>query len=377
MSGLTKYPAFGRFLQSFRRDLRFEDVGLGKFVEILNRALKPGPCGASVRLAFCAAVHLLGAPSLHAGPVGRRGCVYAALSSEAQGVLRRPTNSGLWRVLAESELKGRPILLVSDIHGHREKLETLLKHAKIVDSRGNWAKGCPAIVVEVGDLINKGPDSFGVVELSDRLAREAEASSGELIQVVGNHEIEYLQNPEKATRELIESIESAGRDPDRVLTERSRFTQSLRRAHLGAILGETGFLHSGRIGQKSLAKTERALLKRDYDAEALVSEKKSPIFARDWEWDEDDLEKTVKNSLALGLKTLVVGHQPQGFDKHGVVHWRWKDVDFHILKIDSGMPEDGGSAVYCPDAARLSREGPSACVEILLSGKRRPIRPRD
>ena len=68
---------------------------------------------------------------------------------------------------------------IGDVHGECEKLERLLGFIR-EDAR-EWA---PAYrIVLLGDLIDRGPDSRGVVALAMRLA-----ASGEAIVLKGNHE---------------------------------------------------------------------------------------------------------------------------------------------------------------------------------------------
>lgn len=66
-------------------------------------------------------------------------------------------------------------LVVGDIHGCREELEDLLEES-------GWQEGDR--LVSVGDLVAKGPDSFGVVRLMRKLRAEA---------VRGNHDQHCLR----------------------------------------------------------------------------------------------------------------------------------------------------------------------------------------
>ncbi len=47
-------------------------------------------------------------------------------------------------------------------------------------------------VIQVGDLVHRGPDSEGVVALVDRYLR---TQSGQWVQLAGNHEGQYLRDP--------------------------------------------------------------------------------------------------------------------------------------------------------------------------------------
>jgi hypothetical protein len=67
--------------------------------------------------------------------------------------------------------RGR-LVIVGDVHGMRKSLETLLEKVRFDKCRGDH-------LIFVGDLINKGPDSPGVIDLAMKLGARA---------VRGNHE---------------------------------------------------------------------------------------------------------------------------------------------------------------------------------------------
>ncbi len=77
------------------------------------------------------------------------------------------------------------VLVVGDVHGCRTELERLLAAANLTADDQ---------LIFVGDLVNNGPDSAGVV----RMARERNALS-----VVGNHELRLLTaKKERQTKDL-------------------------------------------------------------------------------------------------------------------------------------------------------------------------------
>ncbi|KAJ5199410.1 hypothetical protein N7491_000034 [Penicillium cf. griseofulvum] len=67
---------------------------------------------------------------------------------------------------------GGRLVIVGDVHGMRKSLEALLEKVGFVKSKGDH-------LILVGDLVNKGPDSPGVVDLAIKLGASA---------VRGNHE---------------------------------------------------------------------------------------------------------------------------------------------------------------------------------------------
>jgi serine/threonine protein phosphatase 1 len=69
---------------------------------------------------------------------------------------------------------------IGDIHGEDERLAAL--HAQIADDAGDRAH----VIVHVGDLIDRGPDSRGVIERI--MALEAARGRGAVVTIRGNHE---------------------------------------------------------------------------------------------------------------------------------------------------------------------------------------------
>ena len=77
---------------------------------------------------------------------------------------------------------------MGDVHGHRDVLLELLRGAGLVDAAERWS-GADARVWLVGDLVDRGPDGIGAIELVRRLERE---SDGALRCLLGNHETQLV-----------------------------------------------------------------------------------------------------------------------------------------------------------------------------------------
>lgn len=82
------------------------------------------------------------------------------------------------------ELPDRPIDIIGDIHGEIDALEALLEHLGY-SPLGNHPKG--RIPVFVGDLVDRGPDSHGVVRRVQELVENHQAQV-----ILGNHELNLL-----------------------------------------------------------------------------------------------------------------------------------------------------------------------------------------
>ena len=82
-----------------------------------------------------------------------------------------------------------PVDVVADVHGESSALDDLLGHLGY-DSEGRHPDG--RRLVFVGDLIDRGPDSMGVI---DRLGRMM--AGGGALAVLGNHEMNLLRGRRK------------------------------------------------------------------------------------------------------------------------------------------------------------------------------------
>jgi hypothetical protein len=80
------------------------------------------------------------------------------------------------------------IVAVGDVHGAYEPLRAILRAASLIDERDRWI-GRRAILVQTGDVLDRGPDSRRALDLLQRLEREAERAGGRVFALLGNHEV--------------------------------------------------------------------------------------------------------------------------------------------------------------------------------------------
>lgn len=79
------------------------------------------------------------------------------------------------------------IVAVGDLHGDFEAWRAIAGAAGLTDGKGRWAGG-NAILVQMGDVVDRGPDSLKIIRDLQRLQREAPRRGGRVIVLVGNHE---------------------------------------------------------------------------------------------------------------------------------------------------------------------------------------------
>ena len=83
------------------------------------------------------------------------------------------------------------VVAVGDVHGAYDAFVAILKAAGILDARERWAGG-RAVLVQTGDVLDRGADSRKAMDLLRRLERDAARAGGRVIPLLGNHEFMRL-----------------------------------------------------------------------------------------------------------------------------------------------------------------------------------------
>jgi Calcineurin-like phosphoesterase len=83
------------------------------------------------------------------------------------------------------------IVAVGDIHGAFDQFVAILRVAGVMDNRNRWS-GRKGVLVQTGDILDRGPDSRKAIDLLRKLEREAERAGGRVVALLGNHELMRL-----------------------------------------------------------------------------------------------------------------------------------------------------------------------------------------
>jgi hypothetical protein len=86
---------------------------------------------------------------------------------------------------------GRRLVIIGDVHGYFEQLLVLLRHAKLIDAQQNWIGGQNRLL-QIGDIFDRGPFPLEADALLEKLQLQAPSSKGEVIRLMGNHELEIM-----------------------------------------------------------------------------------------------------------------------------------------------------------------------------------------
>jgi hypothetical protein len=79
------------------------------------------------------------------------------------------------------------IVAVGDLHGDYGAWLDVARDAKLVDGANHWAGGA-TMLVQLGDIVDRGPDSLKIIRHLQQLQREAPRAGGKVVVILGNHE---------------------------------------------------------------------------------------------------------------------------------------------------------------------------------------------
>lgn len=91
----------------------------------------------------------------------------------------------------QSQKNPKQVVVVGDVHGQFEPFVKILRHAGQIDEHNNWCGGHNRLV-QMGDIFDRGPFSRKVDDLLDSIQKQARERQGEVVRLVGNHELEPL-----------------------------------------------------------------------------------------------------------------------------------------------------------------------------------------
>lgn len=87
---------------------------------------------------------------------------------------------------ATTKFKQR-VVAIGDLHGDLPHAIRVLRLAELIDTRNKWI-GKKTVLVQTGDIVDRGRDTIVLYQLMDRLRSEAKAAGGAVVSLLGNHE---------------------------------------------------------------------------------------------------------------------------------------------------------------------------------------------
>ena len=95
-------------------------------------------------------------------------------------------------MVSKSKKTAKNIFIIGDVHGEYHGFAAALIAAKLMNCDLKWT-GKQNILLQIGDVIDRGFYPLQVDVLLDILQEEAKAAGGQVVRLVGNHELELLK----------------------------------------------------------------------------------------------------------------------------------------------------------------------------------------
>jgi hypothetical protein len=303
----------------------------------------------------------------------------AAMACRAPSETEAPSAGGTLPLDIPTRYPGvERLVAIGDLHGDLGAARRALRLAGAVDEADRWIGG-DLVVVQLGDILDRGDDAVEILELFGDVAGQARASGGELYLLNGNHE---LMNVELDLRYVsvggfLDFLPGVDRDPEtataqdvvdglgeRILAFRPGGPMALRLAERNVItiVGDTVFVHGGVLpqvvdfGVERLNQETRQWIRGDVQCppEILLAGD-GPVWSRHYsdQPDEEDCRLLETALEGLGAKRMVVGHTIQETGISSACGGRVWRVDVGMSAYYGGEPavldlSDGGTRVLGP-----------------------------
>ena len=268
---------------------------------------------------------------------------------------------------------------ISDVHGMSAALSQLLTVSGLVNASGDWAGG-KALLIVVGDTLDKGPDSVGVLDRWRQLGDQAAAAGGRVVHLLGNHEAEFLAEPgREKSRILREECERKGLSLEELTSPAHPRGAYLRDMPVAARIGRWLFAHAGLYPDtpwSSFSQEADQVLSTGNYAHPWLLASGSFLMAKDW-WKTSVGRTTLLDRLARhGFAGVVQGHQPAA---HGITGRIGAVEGGRLVKIDTGMAPSAGSHpgewLVVLEPARLREPGVPEMRVLNARGEWRVLHP--
>ena len=227
------------------------------------------------------------------------------------------------------------VVAIGDLHGDLDHARRVLRLAGAIDEGDRWIGG-HLVVVQTGDQVDRGDDDRSLLDLLESLKTQATAAGGELIALLGNHEImnaeldfRYVTPRSFEAFALFDAADASlpeGRVPPSSRGRAAAFAPggsyaSVMSHHpLLAKVGDTVFVHGGILPKHVAYGLDRMndevddwLARKRKDPPAIVVAEDGPVWTRVYSDDDATLDCPDLTRVldALGAKRMVVGHTVQ------------------------------------------------------------------
>jgi hypothetical protein len=246
------------------------------------------------------------------------------------------------------------VVAIGDLHGDLKSTREVLRVAGLIDASDRWVGG-DSVLVQTGDVFDRGDDEVEIFELLERLTEEARAAGGRVVLLHGNHELMNAVGDMRYVTAGGAADFASPEDPGgmrsrvRAFAPRGSWAKRLSGLRVAVKVGDTVFVHGGvmpayaNLGLDALNKDVRCWLIEGGAMPASVGDPDGPLWSRHFSLAPENCDALGESLDALDARRMVVGHTPQ---LEGVT----SSCDERVWRVDVGIADYYG--------------GPSQALEI-------------
>ena len=86
------------------------------------------------------------------------------------------------------------VVSIPDVHGDVERLQAALRLANLTDAKHRWRAPAGTVLVQTGDLFDRGDDTKAVYRLMHTIEEQAAAAGSTVYRLLGNHDVMNLMS---------------------------------------------------------------------------------------------------------------------------------------------------------------------------------------
>lgn len=255
------------------------------------------------------------------------------------------------------------VVAVGDLHGDLEATRRALRAAGVIDDKDGWSGGM-TVLVQTGDILDRGDGERAILDLLERLMGEAKKAGGAVHVLNGNHEVmnvagdlRYVTPGGFASFENDPVSSDSSVNLDRFAKhEKARaraflpggpYARRLANFNTVVMVNDSLFVHGGalskhvRYGIGKINREVQAWMRGDRPSlPAIMQGDDAPTWNRRFSSPDVDARdcRVLETVLHhVGAKRMVVGHTPQ---KGGIT----SACDERVWRIDIGLASHYGSS---------------------------------
>ena len=253
------------------------------------------------------------------------------------------------------------LVAIGDIHGDVSAFRSVLRLAGAIDETSHWTGG-PLVVVQTGDVLDRGDDEPEILDLIAQLETEAAAAGGRFIALNGNHEIMNAQRdfryvtPEgftdfasfrrEASREARSELPTDQEGRAGAFEPGRRHARAFAARNTVVMVGNTVFVHGGlapryaQLGMERINQAARDFYLGEGPLSPILQAQDSPVWNRTYAIGETpEMCTELDESLAaMHAERMVIGHTVHD---EGI----GSACNGHVWRIDVGLAELYGGPI--------------------------------